>query len=994
MALWQNRQPIKIFFSFASGARKDKTLFDDLCKQLIPYKQQGYIEEWYDSMISVGTNRQQAVNIHIYSADIIVFLISAEFLATEYYREVVLQEIFDRYEAGTVRVLSVMLRPISWLGPLLAKSPLLPPDGKPISGRSNKDWLLAEVAKEINKIAKELMNRISSRVFSSRPRELWNVPYRRNPLFIGRDDILDRIHNYFASNLPSHTHIQALNGLGGIGKTQIVVEYAYRWHQREYQAVFWIRAASRDLFNADVVALTELLDLPERDGADEGQLFRAIKRWLETHPEWLLVLDNLVDFTLLDLIIPAQCRGHVLVTTRQQATGALIHAVPVTPMTITDGALFLLRRAKRIAEQGLPEEAAQADYIHALALARIMDGFPLALDQAGAYIEETQNSPATYLMLYRQRRRHLLRMRGHISDDYHPESVFTTLSLVFDYVNRNHAEAMELLRLFAFLHPDPIADEMIMGGVSDLPPVLQTLVTDPLVFYDAIATLLSCSLIYRRADATTLSIHRIVQVVLKDALPLKEQREWAMCVVRLVNRAFPSANLDAWPICQRYLPQAQMCAELITEFSLTLDEAAQLLSNVGDYCYERALYAEAERYLFSAFSLREQTSGPEHIDTARSLNALALLDRQLGRYQQAELLLKRSLSIYEQVLGVDHPSTASVMNNLASVYRDQNNGALAEAFYLRALKVYEQSCETEVCETAKILNNLALLYHGQNKLALAESLYQRSLALHEAAFPLGHPDIAHTLNNLAVLYQDQDNFVQAEPLLQRALQMQEQILGPEHPDTALSLNNLAALYQDQNNYIQAEPLLLRALQIHEKIFGLEHPDTALSLNNLAVLYREKGHLDQAEALYLRALSIDKQVYGEMHSNMALTLHNLGKLYILQANYLKAVPLLQQAVTICEQIVEQDPCETALCMRNLAESYTHLHQYQQAKPLYISALTLYKNLFGDMHPDVALTIEKYTALLNAIQRADETTAHQHAEFPAKEGPPREDPEQEG
>lgn len=972
MSLLQNSQPIKIFFSYVPHGRKDKNLFDELLRQLSPLKQQGYIEEWYDSMTNAGANWQQSIDIHIYGADIIVFLISPAFLASEYCCEFMMKQIFERYEAGAVRILSVLLRPIDWLGPFLEKSPLLPADGKPIGSRSNRDRALAEVARVIRGVVEELINQVNARVRPSSPRfPLWMVPSRRNPLFMGREGILTTLHNFFTASQTSSTHIQALNGLGGIGKTQIAIEYAYRY-QQEYQIIVWIKADTRELFTADVTSFADALSLPEKVRADEEDLFMMVRQWLQCHQKWLLLLDNLADFSLIDLLIPPQCGGHVLLTTRLQATGAHVHAVAVAPMSNDESVLFLLRRSKIIDEQASQEAASTADYTQALSIACTLDGFPLALDQAGAYIEETRGSLSGYLSLYQQHRARLLQQRGQFPDS-HPQSVTTTLSLAFEQINQVHPGTLALLRLFSFLHPDLIPDEMIIQGAPDLPPPLQTLAADPLALNDAIALLLRFSLIHRRADTTTSSIHRIVQAVLRDSLSLDQQRQWAIYVVHLVNRAFPTADFCAWPVCQRYLPQAQMCAQLITDFALTLNEAAQLLHNLGTYCYERVQYTEAEKHLSSALHLREQTLGFEHIDTADTLNALALLYHQQGSYQQAEFFLQRSLSIHEHILGPDHPSTASVLNNLALLYSDQCKFSLAEPLYQSAIMFYEQASEADPSDIANALNNLALLYHEQNKFSLAEPLYQRSLALREAVLPTWHPDLAQNLNNLAQLYQDQGSYSQAEPLLQRALQMREQTLGPEHPDTALSLNNLAQLYQEQENYQQAEPLLKRALEIREQIFGPEHPDTALSLNNLALLYRKQGHVSEAEPLYQRALSIYEQAFGDMHADVALALNNLGRLYVLQGCYQQAEPLLLRAVAIREQVLGVDHTDTALSLGNLAELYMHLQRSQEAESLYQHALAIYRKVFGDNHPEIAYMMEKYAVLLEELERTEEASA---------------------
>ncbi len=248
-------------------------------------------------------------------------------------------------------------------------------DRKPVSSRRERDTALLEVAKGIRQVVEELSAQfVSSLTRSSRPKfPLWNVPHRRNPFFTGREDVLASLHNHFASSQTSYTLIQALSGLGGIGKTQLAIEYAYRY-QHEYRAVFWIRADSRDLFYSDIASLADLLSFPEKNRVDEQALFASVKRWLQRQNKWLLLLDNLEDFTLVDLLISPQCSGHVLLTTRTQATGSLARALAIIQMTIDESALFLLRRAKIL------DKASNTDYTQATYIAQAVDGFPLALD--------------------------------------------------------------------------------------------------------------------------------------------------------------------------------------------------------------------------------------------------------------------------------------------------------------------------------------------------------------------------------------------------------------------------------------------------------------------------------------------------------------------------------------------------------------------------------------------------------------------------------------
>src|SRR5438874_334375 len=181
------------------------------------------------------------------------------------------------------------------------------------------------------------------------PLPIWNVPHRRNPFFTGREEILVHLHDALRSNQTAAlTQALAISGLGGIGKTQIAVEYAYRYRDH-YQAIFWMNASSRDALSADFVMLAALLGLPEQLEQDQDIIVRAVKRWLTTHTHWLLILDNTDNLEMIVDFLPVHGTGDVLITTRLQALGTVAQSIEVEKMGLDEGVMFLLRRTKVIA---------------------------------------------------------------------------------------------------------------------------------------------------------------------------------------------------------------------------------------------------------------------------------------------------------------------------------------------------------------------------------------------------------------------------------------------------------------------------------------------------------------------------------------------------------------------------------------------------------------------------------------------------------------------
>jgi tetratricopeptide (TPR) repeat protein len=760
------------------------------------------------------------------------------------------------------------------------------------------------------------------------PERVWMIPYRRNPFFTGREWLLKELHERFTRDRAAVlTQGQAINGLGGIGKTQIAVEYAYR-HRGEYRFVLWASAASQETLLAAYVTMADRLQLPERHAQEQDKIMAAVMHWLATHEGWLLIVDNADEMDMVWPMLPTGSMGHLLLTTRDQVVGGM-QPFEVRPMDRAEGTLLLLRRA-HVLKVGM--ELEQADREAAEQIVVEMDRLPLALDQAGAYIEEVGCSLQDYLAAYRQRRFPFLADRGRLKRDY-PASVATTWALSFERVEQQSPAAADLLLICAFLVPDAIPEELIMKGARHLGPRLQPMETEPTLLQEMMRTLRAYSLIRHNSMEKTLSIHRLVQVVLQDALEEEERHTWRERAMLAVNAVFPDAELETWPQCERLLPQALAGAQNIEQYQMTNEEAARLLSQTAGYLYDRARYAEAEPLFRRALRIEELLLGTEHPVVAYLLNKLALLYKDQGKDTEAEPLYRRALRIWEQLLGTEHPDQLPVLNNLGALYSRQGKYAEAEPLYQRALYIGERHLGPKHSDVAYSLIGLARFYFEQGKYAEAEPLYRRALYVWEQHLGPEHPLVAHSLNGLGALYSSQGKDTEAEPLYQRALRIFEQHLGPEHPDVAQPLNNLANLYFEQGKYAEAEPLYQQTLRIFEQCLGPEHPEVATSLKELALCYGSQGKYAEAIPLFQRALRILEQHLGPEHPDVAFPIHGLAAYYSEQGKYAEAEPLYQRALHILEQHLGPEHSQVAALLNSLAFLYCEQGKYAEAEPLY-------------------------------------------------------------
>jgi tetratricopeptide (TPR) repeat protein len=849
---------------------------------------------------------------------------------------------------------------------------------------------------------------------------IWHLPYPRNPFFTGREDVLSHLHNTLQADARvALSHPQGITGLGGIGKTQTALEYAYRY-QTEYDAVFWVRADSLTTLISSLVELARVLELPERSEQDQELIVQAVLLWLRGNTKWLLIYDNIDDLSIADPFLPKAGSGHLLFTTRAYALEGIAQRLDIRQMDPEIGALLLLRRSSLLALQATLDMANPDDQSIARAISQELDGLPLALDQAGAYIKEAPCPLPDYLALYRTRRSDILRVRGHFNQGY-PESVATTWSLAFEKVREANAAAAELLCFGAYLAPDAIPESIIQGASATfLSPwvnsSLGSIATNPLAFDRSMQTLLRYSLVTRQVDKSLFSIHRLVQTVIQDAATDSEKDEYLnMKVIPAIRDTFPDPeNVHQWRTCEQYIPHVLVCAAWIVQKELFFDSIAEFLDQAGVYVQKQGRYREAEQlykisleiwkdcgndigiaitlnrlgmiyqaqgnyqqaeasYQQAQTTLQAQSEDASSVMAAISSN-LAELHRERGNYQQAEAFYQQTPVQQKELLAEPNLDSAINLNNLGILYTNQGKYREAEASYLQALTLYKTLLGDKHPDVANSLNNLAGVYSLLGQDAEAESFYQQALTIMEQHFEADHPTIALNLNNLGELYRKQGQYDKAEDYFLRALTIREK--QPGNPFRALSLNGLGALYAEQGQYEKGETVLQQALTIQEQYLGSDHPDLATTLNNLGLCYQQQGRLAEAEASYTRALAMRKRLLEENHPALAWSLNNLASLYQAQKKYAEAERFYLQALEIRERRLGPHHRDIAQTLNNLGEVYRVRGKYRKAQQMFIRAINIYIQPEQPLHPGLAKasnnlallchTLKKYTQALQFYQ----------------------------
>ncbi len=793
-------------------------------------------------------------------------------------------------------------------------------------------------------------------------KRIWRLPYLRNLYFTGRERILERLHAFLNGPvLREHerfpvavSQTRAISGLGGIGKTQTAVEYAYRFGH-EYDLVCLVRASSREVLVAELAGLAILLGLPCAPETTQEHLAHAVKRRLETEQEqvWLLIFDNVEDLRLVKEFLPAKGNGAILLTTRLQAVGKHIRKLELDTLTLEESTQFFQARVGSDEEPG-QKVLASSERQAAAQLHTLLGGLPLALEQAAAYIETRGCSLADYVTRYQQQRAALLQLPNQVDQEDYPDSVATTWLLSFRQVEEANADAVHLLRLLAFLHPDAIPKE-----------ALQAVVEGSTHLQAAIEILQNYSLIQHQPKAGTLTIHRLVQAVIQDGMEDSERHAWSVRAMLAVNAAFPRVAPETWSQCERLLTQALHVTQVIEQHPVGGEEADRLLFETASYLQYRGRYAEAQSLYLRALHLREQQWGETHPAVATALAALGWLYREQGQFAEAESLCQRALGIWEQQGEPEYAQVASALNSLAVICTSRGQFAEAEPLYLRELAICEQHLGPSHDDTARTLNNLGNLYAFQGRYLEAEPVYLRALHIWEQQLGPENSRLAYPLHGLGALYHYQGRYAESEPCYLRALSIREQQLGLEHSQVAYLLTGLANFYCDQGRYGEAESRYLRALRIWEEQGGETHPESSGALIGLATLSARQSKHAEAESLFHRVLRLYEQQGLPEHYLVASVLNGLANLCREQGRYEDAEPLYQRALDIREKTWGAEHPDTAETLHELGRLREAQGNTEEARSWYQRALAAREQAFGAQHPKTSETRQRLSTLFHAM-----------------------------
>lgn len=794
---------------------------------------------------------------------------------------------------------------------------------------------------------------------------IFDIPHNRNNYFIGRDQILIDLLDRSKSE-----HMQALSGLGGIGKTQTALEYAYRYRD-EYKYLFWVQGDSRTSICSGYERIAELLELPRAAVEDPQSYIKSTLTWLEQTSDYLLVIDNVdVPKEVVDLL-PKRPAGHVLMTSREQYLESigLFEPVHINDLPSEEAVAFLARRSM----SNKVEDLSSDECTSAEKLAKELGYLPLALEQAAAYIRANDMTFEGYLDEYKTLQLDLLSEQGPVAGDYQ-DSVRTTWWKSIERVRKTFPASADLLTVCAFMAPDNIPFEFVIDGAAELGENVVAAFANArspmLALNGLLEPLSSYSLIKRDRQSKTFHMHNMVQAVVRVAMSEEDRAQWLDRMLSALAVIYPGKGALEWSRCERLITHWLAIAELKDGENFV--SAAAVLNQAGYYFYERALYRQSKDLYERSLSIRARILGGDHLDVAESLSNLAQLYTEIGQFTKALILQDRSLSIREQALGPDHLHVAESLRKLAVVY--PLLGKIPESLSLldRSLSIRERIFGPDYLDVTESLNDLTQLYTTLRRFPETLILHDRHLSSSKTSRSQASED----LSSLTGLYKILGCYTDAPKLTKRSLYIFERFFCSNHFVELKSLVRQIVLYSILGCHSDSLMMLERSVLILKRDFSSNHRHlVAESQVSLAELYLVLCRRSKSLTMLGKTLSISERICGYKHPWIAVSLGSVALVYFNLGRYSDALPLLDRSVSILEHNKSNDAKMASIIFVSAAVRHK-LGDGEGALKFMNRSIAIMTTVSVDRHPCLISLLKAKSVILRELgkyREADETNA---------------------
>lgn len=768
-------------------------------------------------------------------------------------------------------------------------------------------------------------------------RLIWGggVPIR-NPEFTGREKLMAELREALLRRSKASVLPEALHGLGGVGKTQLAVEYVYRFAS-QYDLVWWISAEQSPLIRSSLAELGKRLGLP--DSVDMKQTAMTVLDSLGASPlRWLLVYDNADKPEDLRSLIPS-AGGHVIVTSRNRdwATSRIGHAIEVDVFERKESLDLLRRRGEAISDEDADQLAAK------------LGDLPLALEQAATWQAATGMPVSEYLQLFDSNIQELMSEGQPVTYD---TTVYAFLRVAFDRLRADSPAAVQMLELFAFLGAEPLSKKLLRSSrLSDAESPLALALRDSIAMGRAIRELPRFGLAKVDPSGQRIQVHRLVQLVMRDGLRA-DRREQAMINVReLLTSANPGEpdEITYWPIYMEIGPHVE-AADLIAapggETRQVVIDYARYLFRIGDYESSRQLCERA----VAAWSASPDL-GPNDVQTLVISGALSSALRLLGSSKKARELAE---DVFDRMrrhpdLGEDHEYTLRAADRVTVSLRVAGEFLKAreidEDNLVRHQRVYGETNQNTLFTRNNIAVNLRMLGEFADAYAIDSAVaaqWNETLGANDwrTLFSLGN--VARDLYGLG-------RYAEALETQQRALPKLTQLLSARSHDVLLSHRTVAIALRKIGQYSEALRQARENYRTYQSLFGADHEHTLAATMSYANAMRATGELTQANTLGAEAAERYARQFGDQHPLTLVARVNLAIILRLGGDHRAAKELSSRTLESMRSVLGPRHPYALCAATTLANDLVINHELQEAKELSQETYELSRQIRGDSHP---------------------------------------------
>lgn len=761
------------------------------------------------------------------------------------------------------------------------------------------------------------------------------LPYRRNNAFVGREKVLQQLATVLLQTEQSAPPVVAISGMGGLGKTQLAVEFCYRYGRYYPGGVYWLSFADGSDVAAEVAAIGGERGMGLYREADNltqaDKVGRVLKAWQAPSPR-LLIFDNCETFDLLTKWWPVTGGCAVLLTARR--------ANWAHELQVAECALPVLDTAESI--QLLQNLVASISTKDAAAIATELGQLPLALHLAGSFLRRYQQVTAVQYLDQLRDKKLLLHpsLQGRsakFSPTGHELNVARTFAVSLQQLNPHDEIDVMALTLLAhaaqFAPREPIPNKILLATVTGEDAALPMI----LLAEDGLARLVSLGFLEAKEEQTV-TIHRLVSAFAEQSLANIPAARTAVAehIWQLIWQQWEAEFfIDRLPVAPAHVRTVMKMAH-----AHNIAKASHLLHAWGRHLAHKGELSRALPHLQQALTLCDKIYPEAHLRTADILMTLGTVTWKSESDAAAWPHYARAFTIYEQVYGSNHPKTAHSLNNLAILHSRTGDYETAITHYQRILAIYAQILPPEHQDIARILNNLGLTYIRQGDYKKALIHCEQSLDIREQIWPPEHPAILIAWSSIGTIHLLMGDYKLAYAYHQKTLAAQEKRLGLNHMQTAETLENIGTTLGFLGQQKKAVTTLRQSLEIRETLHGVNHPHLVAPLTQLGFFVQGAGDPEGARAYLVRGLNI-QAAHDLENEQTAVTLSYLADVLSQLGDAESACDYLEKALSIWQHNYAGQHPKTAVTLIRMGEWHETQGDKLAAKRNYAQAISLLK-----------------------------------------------------